>query len=102
MTTRPRASTARLSHDRQPGRVGAAVVADNPRTIVVVKSGGQVLMPWGARGRRSGSLVPGRMRTAPWWRTVDSAKVNPSRKLTLTFPVNPVTCRTNPAHYPGP
>jgi beta-glucosidase len=79
-----------------------AVVAANPRTVVVVKSGGPVLMPWASRvpaileawypGEEDGTVVADLL----------FGKVNPSGKLPLTFPANPGDVPANtPAQYPG-
>jgi beta-glucosidase len=79
-----------------------AVVAANPRTIVVVKSGGPVLMPWASQvpaileawypGEEDGTVVADLL----------FGKVNPSGKLPLTFPANPGDVPANtPAQYPG-
>ena len=79
-----------------------AVAAANPRTIVVVKSGGPVLMPWVGQvpaileawypGEEDGAVVADLL----------FGKVNPSGKLPLTFPANPGDVPANtPAQYPG-
>jgi len=78
------------------------VAAANPRTIVVMKSGSAILMPWvGAvpaileawyPGEEDGNAVAG----------VLFGDVNPSGKLPLTFPVNVADLPANtPAQYPG-
>ena len=80
----------------------AAVVAANPNTVVVVKSGGPVLMPWAGQvpaileawypGEEDGNVVADLL----------FGKTNPSGKLPLTFPVNPGDVPANtPAQYPG-
>jgi beta-glucosidase len=79
-----------------------AVAAANPNTIVVVKSGGPVLMPWAGKvpaileawypGEEDGNAVA----------DVLFGKVNPSGKLPLTFPVKASDVPANtPAQYPG-
>jgi beta-glucosidase len=79
-----------------------AVVAANPRTIVVVKSGGPVLMPWADQvpaileawypGEEDGTVVADLL----------FGKVNPSGKLPLTFPASAGDVPANtPAQYPG-
>ncbi|HEY3609118.1 MAG TPA: glycoside hydrolase family 3 C-terminal domain-containing protein [Pseudonocardiaceae bacterium] len=79
-----------------------AVVAANPRTVVVVKSGGPVLMPWAAQvpaileawypGEEDGTVVADLL----------FGKVDPSGKLPLTFPVSPGDVpASTPAQYPG-
>ena len=79
-----------------------AVAAANPHTVVVVKSGSAVLMPWVASvpaileawypGEEDGNAVA----------AVLFGDVNPSGKLPLTFPVNVADLPANtPAQYPG-
>ncbi len=79
-----------------------AVAAANPRTVVVVKSGGPVLMPWSAKvpailqawypGQQDGEAVAG----------VLFGDVNPSAKLPITFPAKETDTPANtPAQYPG-
>ncbi len=79
-----------------------AVVAANPRTIVVVKSGAPVLMPWIDQvpavleawypGEEDGNVVAGLL----------FGDVNPSGKLPITFPKAPGDVPANtPAQYPG-
>ena len=79
-----------------------AVVAANPHTVVVVKSGSAVLMPWVASvpaileawypGEEDGNAVA----------AVLFGDVNPSGKLPMTFPVNVGDLPANtPAQYPG-
>ena len=80
----------------------AAVAAANPRTVVVLKSGGPVLMPWAGQvpalleawypGEEDGTVVADLL----------FGKVDPSGKLPLTFPVNATDVPANtPAQYPG-
>lgn len=79
-----------------------AVAAANPRTIVVVKSGSAVLMPWAHRvaaileawypGEEDGNAVA----------AILFGDANPSGKLPLTFPQSvSETFAANPAEYPG-
>jgi beta-glucosidase len=79
-----------------------AVVAANPRTIVVVKSGAPVLMPWIDQvpavleawypGEEDGNVVASLL----------FGDVNPSGKLPITFPKAPGDVPANtPAQYPG-
>lgn len=80
----------------------AAVAKANPRTIVVVKSGSAVLMPWidavpavleaWYPGEEDGAAVA----------AVLFGDVNPSGKLPLTFPRSlDQTLASNPVQYPG-
>jgi beta-glucosidase len=79
-----------------------AVAAANPRTVVVVKSGGPVLMPWASRvpailqawypGQQDGAAVAG----------VLFGDVNPSAKLPITFPAADADTPANTAaQFPG-
>jgi beta-glucosidase len=79
-----------------------AVAAANPHTVVVLKTGTAVLMPWVNQvpaileawypGEEDGNAVA----------AVLFGDVNPSGKLPLTFPVNVSDCPANtPAQYPG-
>jgi len=79
-----------------------AVAAANPHTVVVLKTGTAVLMPWINQvpaileawypGEEDGNAVA----------AVLFGDVNPSGKLPLTFPVNVSDCPANtPAQYPG-
>jgi beta-glucosidase len=79
-----------------------AVAAANPHTVVVLKTGTAVLMPWVSQvpaileawypGEEDGNAVA----------AVLFGDVNPSGKLPLTFPVNVSDCPANtPAQYPG-
>ncbi|MCR6488483.1 glycoside hydrolase family 3 C-terminal domain-containing protein [Amycolatopsis sp. OK19-0408] len=80
----------------------AAVAAANPHTVVVVKSGGPVLMPWAASvpsilqawypGQQDGAAVAG----------VLFGDVNPSAKLPITFPAADADTPANTAaQFPG-
>jgi len=79
-----------------------AVAQANPKTVVVVKSGSAVLMPWidsvaavleaWYPGEEDGHAVA----------DVLTGKVNPSGKLPLSFPRSAEdTLAANPEHYPG-
>ncbi|HEV3220487.1 MAG TPA: glycoside hydrolase family 3 C-terminal domain-containing protein [Candidatus Acidoferrales bacterium] len=79
-----------------------AIVAANPRTIVVLKSGSAVLMPWEEKvptileawfpGEEDGNAVA----------AVLFGDVNPSGKLPLSFPKNLADVAANtPEQYPG-
>ena len=64
----------------------AAVAAANPKTIVVVESGGPVLMPWADQvAGIVEAWFPG-MRGAEALAAILAGKVNPSGKLAITFP----------------
>jgi beta-glucosidase len=78
------------------------VAAANPRTVVVVKSGGPVLMPWAEKvpaileawypGEEDGNAVA----------AVLTGDCNPSGKLPLTFPKEVADLPANtPEQYPG-
>jgi beta-glucosidase len=79
-----------------------AVAAANPHTVVVVKSGNPVLMPWLSQvpavveawypGEEDGSAVA----------AVLFGQVNPSGKLPVTFPVSESrTPTSSPSQFPG-
>jgi beta-glucosidase len=80
----------------------SAVAAANPHTVVVLKTGGPVLMPWLDRvpvvfeawypGEEDGNVVA----------DVLFGKVNPSGKLPMTFPkAENETPASTPEQYPG-
>jgi beta-glucosidase len=80
----------------------SAVAAANPRTIVVVKSGNPVLMPWLSQvpavleawypGEEDGNAVA----------AVLFGSVDPSGKLPVTFPVSEsATPTSSPSQFPG-
>lgn len=79
-----------------------AVAAANPHTVVVVKSGGPVLMPWASKvpailqawypGQQDGAAVA----------AVLFGDVNPSAKLPITFPAADADTPANtPEQFPG-
>lgn len=82
--------------------LAAAVLAANPHTIVVLKTGGPVLMPWVDQaqaileawypGEEDGSVVA----------AVLFGAVNPSGRLPITFPKRDADLPTqSPEQYPG-
>ncbi len=91
-----------LALDGNQDALVTAVAAANPHTVVVVKSGGPVLMPWASSvpailqawypGQQDGAAVAG----------VLFGDVNPSAKLPITFPAAETDTPANtPAQYPG-
>lgn len=91
-----------LALDGNQDALVEAVAAANPKTVVVLKSGGPVLMPWLNKapavleawypGEEDGNAVAG----------VLFGEVNPSGKLPITFPRAPGDVPANtPAQYPG-
>ncbi|WP_254896928.1 glycoside hydrolase family 3 C-terminal domain-containing protein [Amycolatopsis sp. Hca4] len=91
-----------LALDGNQDALVTAVAEANPHTVVVVKSGGPVLMPWASRvpailqawypGQQDGAAVAG----------VLFGDVNPSAKLPITFPAADADTPANtPAQFPG-
>ncbi|MEU4247347.1 glycoside hydrolase family 3 C-terminal domain-containing protein [Amycolatopsis sp. NPDC026612] len=91
-----------LALDGNQDALVTAVAAANPHTVVVVKSGGPVLMPWASSvpailqawypGQQDGAAVAG----------VLFGDANPSAKLPITFPAAETDTPANtPAQYPG-
>ncbi len=83
-------------------QLATAILAANPKTIVVLKSGSAVLLPWASQvpaileawypGEEDGNAVA----------DVLFGDVNPSGKLPITFPATLNDLPTNtPAQYPG-
>jgi beta-glucosidase len=79
---------ARLELDGNQDALVDAVVSANPRTIVVVESGGAILMPWAGRvpaileafypGARGGEAIAG----------ILTGKVNPSGHMPISVPAS--------------
>ena len=91
-----------ISLTRAQNNLITAVAAANPRTVVVLKTGSAVLMPWLQSipavleawypGEEDGNAVA----------DILLGKVNPSGKLPLTFPARVQdTLAANPERYPG-
>jgi beta-glucosidase len=91
-----------LSLDGNQNALISAVVAANPHTVVVLKTGGPVLMPWLSKvpavleawypGEEDGNAVANLL----------FGKVNPSGKLTMSFPRSEKDTPANTsAQYPG-
>jgi beta-glucosidase len=80
----------------------AAVAAANPRTIVVLNTGGAVLMPWLKSVRAVlEAWYPGQVDGTATAAVLTGA-VDPSGRLPLTFPRSQsVTPVAQPARYPG-
>jgi len=99
---RENADRANLSLQEGQDALISTIAAANPHTIVVLKTGGAVLMPWLERvpavlvawypGEEDGNIVA----------NVLFGKTNPSGKLPLTFPKLEFEVPTNtPQQYPG-
>jgi beta-glucosidase len=82
--------------------LAAAVLAANPRSIVVLKSGGPVLMPWVDQAHTIvEAWYPGEEDGAAVAAVLFGA-VNPSGKLPITFPKRDEDLPTHsPEEYPG-
>jgi beta-glucosidase len=91
-----------LALDGDQDALVTAVAAANPHTVVVVKSGGPVLMPWASSvpailqawypGQQDGAAVA----------SVLFGDVNPSAKLPITFPAADADTPANTAaQFPG-
>ncbi len=79
---------ARLELDGNQDALVAAVVAANPKTVVVVESGGAVLMPWADKTPAIlEAFYPGE-RGGPAIARILTGKVNPSGHLPITFPAS--------------
>jgi len=82
--------------------LAAAVLAANPHTVVVLKSGGPVLMPWADKAPAiMEAWYPGEEDGAAVAAVLFGA-VNPSGKLPITFPKQDADLpMQTPAQYPG-
>jgi beta-glucosidase len=91
-----------IALDGNQDELARAVLAANPHTVVVLKTGGPVLMPWVDQasalveawypGEEDGNVVA----------AVLFGKVNPSGKLPITFPKHETdTPLQTPRQYPG-
>ncbi len=80
----------------------AAVAHANPRTIVVLNTGGAVLMPWLSRvAAVVEAWYPGQVDGTAISRVLTGA-VDPSGRLPLTFPASANAApATSPSQYPG-
>ncbi len=79
---------SRLELDGNQDALVQAVVAANPKTVVVVESGGAVLMPWADRTPAIlEAFYPG-ARGGPAIARILTGKVNPSGHLPITFPAS--------------
>jgi len=66
----------------------AAVAAANPKTVVVVETGGAVFMPWASRVPAIlQAFYPG-IRGGPAIARILTGKVNPSGRLPISFPAS--------------
>ena len=91
-----------IALDGRQDELAKAMLAANPHTVVVLKTGGPVLMPWADQapaileawypGEEDGNVVA----------AVLFGQVNPSGKLPITFPKHDTdTPLQTPAQYPG-
>ena len=77
-----------LQLDGNQDALVAAVLKANPRTIVVVESGGAVLMPWASRAPAIlQAFYPG-IRGGQAIASILTGKVNPSGHLPISFPAS--------------
>jgi beta-glucosidase len=86
-----------------PDPLVEAVAAANPRTIVVMETGGPVLTPWVDRVKAVvEAWYPGE-QAGPATARVLFGDVNPGGRLPVTFPVREedIPAAGNPAQYPG-
>lgn len=97
------ADRANISLDGNGDALISAVSAANPNTVVVLQTGGPVLMPW--LGSVKGVLetwYPGE-QMGPATAALLFGDANPSGKLPMTFPKSMADLPTagSPAQYPG-
>ncbi|WP_370615543.1 beta-glucosidase [Mumia sp. Pv 4-285] len=69
-------------------RLISAVAAVNPRTVVVLSTGGPVTMPWRRQVEAVVQSYPGGQEEGASLTRVLSGTVNPSGKLPMTYPVS--------------
>ena len=82
--------------------LAAAVLAADPRTIVVLKSGGPLVLPWIDQAKAVLGSVVSRRRGRGGSGGGLFGVVNPSGKLPITFPKRDEGLPTStPAQYPG-
>lgn len=88
-----------------PGSLNAlinAVARVNPRTVVVLTTGGPVLMPWRSRVAGIVEAWYGGQMVAPALAQVLTGVVDPSGRLPVSIPAAPgQTPAATPAQYPG-
>ena len=80
-----------------------AVATANPTTVVVLQTGGPVLMPWLGKVKSVLEVWYAGERMGPAVTNLLSGAVNPTGKLTHTFPASAADLPTagSPAQYPG-
>jgi beta-glucosidase len=97
------ADRANLNLDGNGDALIDAVATANPRTVVVLQTGGPVLMPWLAKVGSVLEIWYAGERMGPAVTNLLSGAVNPRGKLTHTFPASEADLPTagSPAQYPG-
>ncbi|MFZ0049949.1 MAG: glycoside hydrolase family 3 protein [Streptosporangiaceae bacterium] len=89
-----------LGFDPEQDRLISEVCAANPRTVVVVNTGGPVAMPWQDQAAAIVQLWYPGQELGESLADVLTGAVNPSGKLPLTFPVRAQDAPSWP-YYPG-